>query len=62
MEFRCRLGTETGEVIEEVHVADSEPQLRQKLESKGLYILSLSRKGAWLGGGLLLEAASGQDP
>ena len=52
MEFRCRLGTETGEVIEEIHVADSEPQLRQDLESKGLYILSLSRKGGWFGSGV----------
>ena len=46
MEFRCRLGTETGQVIEEVHVAESEPKLRQELEAKGLYILSLSRRGA----------------
>jgi type IV pilus assembly protein PilC len=52
MEFRCRLGTDTGEVIEEIHVADSEPQLRQDLESKGLYILSLSRKGGWFGSGV----------
>ncbi len=47
MEFSCRLGTESGEVIEEVHVAESEPKLRQELEAKGLYILSLSRRGAF---------------
>ena len=54
MEFRCRLGTESGEVVEEVYVADSESKLRQELESKGLYILSLSRRGAlgWPGLGL----------
>ena len=47
MEFRCRLGTERGEVIEEVYVAESESGLRQELEAKGLYILSLSRRGAF---------------
>ena len=46
MEFRCRLGTERGEVIEEVYVAESESKLRQQLEAKGLYILSLTRRGA----------------
>ena len=46
MEFSCRLGTESGEVIEEVHVADSESKLRRELEAKGLYILSLSRRGS----------------
>ena len=45
MEFRCRLGTERGEVIEEVYVAESESRLRQQLEAKGLYILSLTRRG-----------------
>ena len=52
MEFRCRLGTDTGEVIEETHVAESESTLRRELEAKGLYILSLSRKGGWFGSGL----------
>ena len=46
MEFRCRLGTESGGVVEGVYVADSESKLRQEMESKGLYILSLSRRGA----------------
>ena len=46
MEFRCRLGTQTGEVTEEMHVAESESTLRQELEAKGLYVLSLSRRGA----------------
>jgi type IV pilus assembly protein PilC len=54
MEFRCRLGTDTGEVIEEIRVADSESTLRQELEAKGLYILSLSRKGGWFGSRLSL--------
>ena len=45
MEFSCRLGTERGEVFEEVHAAESESKLRKELEAKGLYILSLSRRG-----------------
>ena len=50
MEFRCRLGTPGGEVIEGVYVADSESRLRSELEEKGLYILSLQARGAfpWL--------------
>ena len=46
MEFSCRLGTASGKVIEETHIAESESQLRQELEAKGLYILSLSRRGS----------------
>ena len=46
MEFSCRLGTESGEVIEQTYVAESESKLRQELEAKGMYILSLSRRGA----------------
>ena len=45
MEFRCRLGTETGEVIEGVYASESEAMLRQELEAKGLYVLALSRRG-----------------
>ena len=44
MEFRCRLGTPGGEVLEGVYVADSEDRLRRELEEKGLYILSLQRR------------------
>ena len=45
MEFRCRLGTAGGEIIEGVYVADSEAHLRRELEEKGLFILSLQRRG-----------------
>ena len=45
MEFRCRLGTPGGEIIEGVYVADSESRLRTELEEKGLFILSLQRRG-----------------
>jgi len=44
MEFRCRLGTPGGEILEGVYVADSEDRLRRELEDKGLYILSLQRR------------------
>jgi type IV pilus assembly protein PilC len=41
MEFRCRLGTTSGEIIEGVYVAQSEAALRRELEEKGLHVLSL---------------------
>jgi type IV pilus assembly protein PilC len=46
MEFRCRLATAGGEVVEGVYVADSEARLRRELEEKGLYVLSLQQRGA----------------
>jgi type IV pilus assembly protein PilC len=49
MEFRCRLGTANGEVVEGVYIADSEARLRRDLEEKGLFILSLQPAG-WLSG------------
>src|SRR6185369_7168767 len=45
MEFRARLGTPGGEIIEGVYVADNEARLRRELEEKGLYILALHRRG-----------------
>jgi type IV pilus assembly protein PilC len=45
MEFRCRLGTAGGEIIEGVYVADNEVRLRRDLEEKGLFVLSLQRRG-----------------
>ena len=41
MEFRCRLGTTSGEIVEGVYVAQSEAALRRELEDKGLHVLSL---------------------
>src|SRR5262245_91547 len=46
MEFRCRLGTPAGEIVEGVYIADSEARLRRELEEKGMYILSLQRRAA----------------
>jgi type IV pilus assembly protein PilC len=45
MEYRCRLGTPTGEIIESVYVADSESRLRRELEDKGLYVLAIRQAG-----------------
>ena len=49
MEFRCRLGTPAGDVVEGVYVADSEARLRRDLEEKGLFVLSLQPRG-WVAG------------
>lgn len=46
MEFRCRLASASGEIIERVYMADTEARLRHELEEKGLYVLSLQAKGA----------------
>lgn len=43
MQFRARVGTATGEVIEATYVADSEARLRTELEEKGLHLLRLDR-------------------
>jgi len=49
VEFRCRLASASGEVVEGVYVADSEARLRHELEEKGLYVLSLRPKGGLAG-------------
>jgi type IV pilus assembly protein PilC len=53
MEFRCRLASPNGEIVEGVYVADTEARLRHELEERGLYVLSLQPKGAI--GGLSLR-------
>jgi type IV pilus assembly protein PilC len=45
VEFRCRLGTPGGEIIEGVYAADTEARLRQEFEEKGLYVLAIQRAG-----------------
>ena len=47
MEFRCRLGTAGGEIIEGVYVSENETRLRRELEEKGLFVLSLQRRGVF---------------
>src|SRR5579864_8869482 len=49
MEFRCRLASPSGEIIEGVYNADTEARLRHELEERGLYVLSLHPKGAIAG-------------
>jgi type IV pilus assembly protein PilC len=49
MEFRCRLGTTGGEVIEGVYIADSEARLRRDFEEKGLFVLSLQSRAGLAG-------------
>jgi type IV pilus assembly protein PilC len=49
MEFRCRLGNASGQVLEGIYVAPSEAHLRRELEEKGLHVLSLSPRGAMRG-------------
>jgi type IV pilus assembly protein PilC len=44
VEFRCRLASPNGEIVEGVYVADSETRLRHELEEKGLFVLSLQPK------------------
>ena len=41
MEFRCRLGRASGEVVEGVYSAEDEAHLRRDLEQQGLLVLSL---------------------
>jgi type IV pilus assembly protein PilC len=53
LEFRCRLASASGEIVEGVYVAETEARLRHELEEKGLYVLSLRAKGAV--GGLALR-------
>ena len=45
MEFRCRLASATGEIVEGVYTSDNEARLRHDFEEKGLYVLSLQAKG-----------------
>jgi len=59
MEFRCRLASPTGEIVEGVYVADTESRLRHELEEKGLYVLSLQPKNAIAGISLHLPQRKG---
>ena len=59
MEFRCRLASPNGEIVEGVYVADTEARLRHELEEKGLYVLSLQPKHAIAGISLRLPQRKG---
>ncbi len=45
MEYRCRLGTPGGDIIEGIYVADSEARLRREFEEKGLLVLAIHGAG-----------------
>lgn len=45
MEFRCRLGTPAGQLIDGIYAAESEAQLRREFEEKGLLLLSVRPAG-----------------
>jgi type IV pilus assembly protein PilC len=49
VEFRCRIASPSGEIVEGVYPAESEARLRHEMEEKGLYILSLQPKGTVAG-------------
>jgi len=53
MEFRCRLASPNGEIVEGVYIADNEARLRHELEEKGLFVLSLQPNNAI--GGVALQ-------
>jgi len=59
VEFRCRLASPNGEIVEGVYVAESEARLRHELEEKGLFVLSLQPKGAIAGYSLQLPQRHG---
>jgi len=44
MEFRCRLVTAAGEIVEGNYAADSEAHLRHDFETQGLHVLSLKKR------------------
>ena len=59
MEFRCRLASPNGEIVEGVYIADNEARLRHDLEEKGLFVLALQPKHAIAGVSLQLPQRKG---
>jgi type IV pilus assembly protein PilC len=59
MEFRCRLASPNGEIVEGVYIADNEARLRHELEEKGLFVLSLQPKHAIAGVSLQMPQRKG---
>jgi type IV pilus assembly protein PilC len=45
MEFRCRLVTASGEIVEGTYAAENEARLRHEFENQGLHVLSLRKRG-----------------
>jgi type IV pilus assembly protein PilC len=55
MEFRCRLVTASGEIVEGTYAAENEARLRHDFETQGLHVLSLRKRGVLGGGTLFLK-------
>jgi type IV pilus assembly protein PilC len=49
VEFRCRLASPRGDIVEGVYAAEHEAALRRELEEKGLLVLSLQPQGGVAG-------------
>jgi len=58
VEFRCRIASPNGEIVEGVYVAETEAKLRHELQEKGLYVLSLQPKSAIAGLSLRLPQSN----
>jgi type IV pilus assembly protein PilC len=50
MEFRCRLVTAAGEIVEGNYAAENEARLRHEFENQGLHVLALRKKSLLRGG------------
>jgi type IV pilus assembly protein PilC len=59
VEFRCRLASANGEIVEGVYAAESEARLRHEFEEKGLFVLALQPKHAIAGVSLQLPQRKG---
>jgi type IV pilus assembly protein PilC len=59
VEFRCRLASPNGEIVEGLYVADSEARLRHELEEKGLFVLTLQPRHSVAGISLRLPQRHG---
>jgi type IV pilus assembly protein PilC len=55
VEYRCRVATANGQVMETTYVAESEARLRMELEEKGLFLLSVQGGGGLRVGGFQLR-------
>jgi type IV pilus assembly protein PilC len=58
VEYRCRLASPNGEIVENVYIAENEAKLRHELEEKGLYVLSMQPKGSIAGLSLRLPQST----
>ncbi|HYT75160.1 MAG TPA: type II secretion system F family protein [Vicinamibacterales bacterium] len=56
MEYRCRLGTPGGDIIEGIYVAENEARLRREFEDKGLLVLGIQQAGRRALAGMRLPA------